>query len=266
VNPDFVNPWELEYVPDPTLDLAVTGEAEPSKKEANASTLYREQWEKQSIADGVGLGDAWMNRRFVVADTPAARELAEKQAVAADSKPAFFPAVIAAPELESWENWVPPEPKRDDEYPGFYKHPSGSWEQHEYDYYMQFYNRWVGYDEGTEPFAPAPTEKGFEAYRAEYGVEANARKVWQGAENERLKRNAEREAKKQAEEERKKAEEEGRAEPQPQLTQAKATKTAKARHQLASELYNVMSNREAMEERISESRRNRKESGVKYGF
>jgi len=47
---------------------------------------------------------------------------------------------------------------------------------------------------------------------------------------------------------------------------AKMSGVARSRHQLATLLNEAYQNREALEERIAEGRRNRKEAGNKYGM
>jgi len=47
---------------------------------------------------------------------------------------------------------------------------------------------------------------------------------------------------------------------------SKLSGRAKSRHQLSSLLTEAYQNREALEDKIAEGRRNRKEAGNKYGF
>ncbi|KZO95731.1 hypothetical protein CALVIDRAFT_527863 [Calocera viscosa TUFC12733] len=249
---ETINAMGDVYKPETALESA------PDEDTEKRGNVHREQWEKQTVADGVGLEETSINR-----GTKAPAEVEE-----IDSKPHSFPAVIAAPELESWEDWMPPEPNQDDPYPGFYKHPSGSWEQYDRDYYIQFYNRWTGggSESVADPLGPAPKEKGFADYRTEHGIEANARKVWQEAEVERQKRNARREAKKLEEEERKKAEEDGRAQPAYQASKSKTSRIANTRHQLAGEIQRAMLMQQQIEENLSSGKLARRESKKKYGF
>jgi len=55
-------------------------------------------------------------------------------------------------------------------------------------------------------------------------------------------------------------------EPRMNIKGAKLGKMARGRHQLTTLLSEAYQNREALEERIAEGRRNRKEAGNKYGF
>jgi len=50
------------------------------------------------------------------------------------------------------------------------------------------------------------------------------------------------------------------------MTASKMSGIAKTRHQLATLLRDAYQNRDALEERIAEGKRNRKEAGNKYGF
>jgi len=55
-------------------------------------------------------------------------------------------------------------------------------------------------------------------------------------------------------------------EPKMNIKGAKLGKVARGRHQLTTLLAEAYQNREALEDRIAEGRRNRKEAGNKYGF
>lgn len=54
--------------------------------------------------------------------------------------------------------------------------------------------------------------------------------------------------------------------PNMKITASKQSKIARTRHQLGTMLMEAYQNREALEEKIAEGRRNRKESALKYGF
>jgi len=55
------------------------------------------------------------------------------------------------------------------------------------------------------------------------------------------------------------------AQPKMKITAAKMSGVARSRHQLATMLKEAYDNREALEEKIAEGKRNRKEAGNKYG-
>jgi len=52
----------------------------------------------------------------------------------------------------------------------------------------------------------------------------------------------------------------------PRMKVQKATGLARTRHQLSTLLTEAYENREALEEKIAQGKRNRKEAGTKYGF
>ncbi|KDN49363.1 hypothetical protein RSAG8_02065, partial [Rhizoctonia solani AG-8 WAC10335] len=52
----------------------------------------------------------------------------------------------------------------------------------------------------------------------------------------------------------------------PRMKVQKSTGLARSRHQLSTLLTEAYANREALEEKIAQSKRNRKEAGSKYGF
>jgi len=54
--------------------------------------------------------------------------------------------------------------------------------------------------------------------------------------------------------------------PRMNIKAAKAGSVARTRHQLSTLLTDAYENREALEERIAQGKRNRKEAGNKYGF
>jgi hypothetical protein len=50
-----------------------------------------------------------------------------------------LPSLSSAPEVPTFEI---PEPKIDDEYPGYYQLPSGVWAAHDPEYYNKFVQKW----------------------------------------------------------------------------------------------------------------------------
>jgi proline-rich protein PRCC len=86
--------------------------------------------------------------------------------------------VSSAPKIE---DFVPPEPTPNDEYPGYYKLPTGTWAAYDPDYYQSFYKKWQkeynNYVRALEKGA-----KGFEQYDEEEASEVDA-----AAEMERAK-------------------------------------------------------------------------------
>ncbi|KAI0302173.1 mitotic checkpoint regulator, MAD2B-interacting-domain-containing protein [Russula brevipes] len=163
-------------------------------------------------------------------------------------------SISSAPQID---DYTPPEPKPDDPYPGYYQLPSGTWVAHDPTYYQQFYDKWkTDYD--REVRALEKKVKGFEDADADDTQEINALREMEKAKKEIQER------------EEKKALTQGTggepAAPKMNIKGSKVSKGARKRGQLASLLVEAYQNREALEEKIAEGRRNRKEAGNKYGF
>lgn len=154
--------------------------------------------------------------------------------------------------------------------------PSGSWAAYEPNYYKKFYDRWKReYDSHVRALEKG-IEKGFEAVEREGAQEVNAAEEMERAKVEIQER-----------EERKALTAGGDAAPaapkmnikvnalltlfisedaHDMLQGAGLSGRARTRHQLSSLLTEAYQNREALEERIAQGRRNRKEAGNKYGL
>jgi proline-rich protein PRCC len=163
------------------------------------------------------------------------------------------PTVSSAPQIE---DFTPPEPKADDPYPGYYQLPSGTWAAHDPAYYQAHYTKWKrAYDAHVRALERGA--KGFEAYDAERAQEVDG-------EAERARARVE----VQEREERKALTTGAQGEPaapRMNVQGAKLGKQARSRHQLTTLLTEAYSNREMLEERIAQGKRNRKEAGMKYG-
>ncbi|KAI0322192.1 mitotic checkpoint regulator, MAD2B-interacting-domain-containing protein [Amylostereum chailletii] len=165
-----------------------------------------------------------------------------------------LPKVSSAPKVE---DYVPPEPSPTDEYPGYYRLPSGSWAAYEPGYYQRFYTKWKAEYDAQVRALEKGLERGFEGADADETQEVNAHK-----EMERAKREIqEREEKKAL------TQDSGvPAAPKMNIKGSKLGKGARTRHQLTTLLADAYENRDALEAKIAEGRRNRKEAGNKYGF
>ncbi|KAI0362166.1 hypothetical protein OH77DRAFT_1416386 [Trametes cingulata] len=159
----------------------------------------------------------------------------------------------AAPQVE---DFVPPEPTPTDPYPGYYLLPSGQWAAYDPAYYKKFYDKWKReYDAHVRALEKGKI-KGFED--AEDAPEVNAL-----AEMEKAKKEI------QEREERKALTTAAAAVPEAPKMNIKGAALggrARTRHQLSTLLTEAYQNREALEEKIAQGRRNRKEAGNKYGF
>lgn len=162
------------------------------------------------------------------------------------------------------EDFVLPEPTPTDPYPGYYLLPSGSWAPYDTVYYKTFYDKWTKEYNAHVRALEKGSVRGFEAYDAAQGGEAT-QEVDMNEEMERARKEIkEREDKKALTGG---AAKEGQiAEPKMNIKGAKLGKVAKGRHQLTTLLAEAYQNREALEDRIAEGRRNRKEAGNKYGM
>ncbi|TFK29973.1 hypothetical protein FA15DRAFT_190574 [Coprinopsis marcescibilis] len=168
---------------------------------------------------------------------------------------ASIPSMSAAPSLPEFK---PPEPSPYDPYPGYYQLPSGAWAQYDTEYFARFTKKWKKeYDNHVRALEKG-VERGFEGMN-----DAGVQEVDPALEMEKAKKEIK-------EREERKALTAGAgagpAAPKMKITAAKMSGVARSRHQLATLLKDAYENKEALEEKIAEGRRNRKEAGNKYGF
>ncbi|KAL4265205.1 Proline-rich protein PRCC [Pleurotus pulmonarius] len=163
-------------------------------------------------------------------------------------------SITSAPEVVEFK---PPTPTPQDPYPGYYLLPSGAWAAYDPDYYNVFLKKWKKeYDDQVRALEKGAI-KGFE------GSEESAEEVNMVKEMEKARKEIqERESRKAVT-----TDATGEpAKPRMNIDPAKQSGRAKSRHQLSSLLTDAYQNRAALEEKIAEGRRNRKEAGNKYGF
>ncbi|KAK1236525.1 hypothetical protein PQX77_000218 [Marasmius sp. AFHP31] len=161
----------------------------------------------------------------------------------------------AAPEVPTFEV---PEPSVHDPYPGYYQLPSGQWVAHDPQYYEKFRKKWEADYNAHVRALEKGSAKGFEGYERGSVDDVDGAKEMERAKRE-VKELEERKAiTKVAQGE--------PAQPNMKLNASKMSGIARSRHQLATMLNEAYMNREALEEKIAEGRRNRKEAGNKYGF
>ncbi|KAI0054125.1 hypothetical protein FA95DRAFT_1551932 [Auriscalpium vulgare] len=163
-----------------------------------------------------------------------------------------LPKVSSAPKVEEF---VPPEPTTADAYPGYYQLPSGTWAAHEPAYYKKFYDKWQAEYDAQVRALEKGMEKGFEGADDEDTQEINALREREKAKLEVHER-----------EERKALTMGAAGEPAAPRMNIKGGKGARVRGQLSALLAEAYQNREVLEQKIAEGRRNRKEAGNKYGF
>ncbi|KAH8107112.1 mitotic checkpoint regulator, MAD2B-interacting-domain-containing protein [Cristinia sonorae] len=167
-----------------------------------------------------------------------------------------LPTISSAPKVEEF---TPPEPTPNDPYPGYYQLPSGSWALYDTTYYKKFYDKWTKeYNDHVRALEKG-IEKGFEGAEKEGATqEVNAQKEMEKAKVEIQDR------------EEKKSLTSGAgapaAAPKMNIKGAALSGRARTRHQLSTLLSEAYANREELEEKIAQGRKNRKEAGNKYGF
>ncbi|KAF7363471.1 hypothetical protein MSAN_01002900 [Mycena sanguinolenta] len=172
--------------------------------------------------------------------------------VASTSSPV---TVSSAPVIPKFE---PPEPTPNDPYPGYYTLPSGAWAAYDPAYYAKFTQKWQAeYDAHVRALEKGKV-KGFEGLDTAAVEEVDAMKEMEKAKLEMQERESRKAVTKGADG--------APAAPNIKLTASKQSGIARSRHQLATMLHQAYANREALEEKIAEGKRNRKEAGNKYGF
>ncbi|KAJ4487913.1 mitotic checkpoint regulator, MAD2B-interacting-domain-containing protein [Lentinula aciculospora] len=180
-----------------------------------------------------------------------------KYPVASTTIPSSTPSVSvsSAPDITSF---TVPEPSMSDPYPGYYQLPSGEWKQHDLEYYEKFRKRWEkAYNDHVRALEKGAV-KGFEGYDRHEMADIDAAKEMERAKIEIKEREERKAVSKNSGDE--------PAKPKMNITAAKLSGRARSRHQLATLLNEAYENRDALEEKIAEGRRNRKEAGNKYGF
>lgn len=167
--------------------------------------------------------------------------------------PTLLPSISSAPKIEEF---VPPEPTPQDEYPGYYRLPSGKWAAYDSEYYQKFYKKWqADYDKYVRDLEKGKI-KGFEDLDEESAAGVDAMEEMAKA-REEIQVKEERKALTQAKDQ--------TAGPRMSIKGAALSGRARSRGQLATLLTEAYQNREAYEDRIAQGRRNRKEAGNKYG-
>lgn len=166
----------------------------------------------------------------------------------------MVPSLSSAPQIDEF---TPPEPTPQDPYPGYYLLPSGKYAAYDAEYYQTFYKKWkTDYDKYVRDLEKGKI-KGFEGLDEDKAMGVNAMEEMEKA-RAGIQELEQRKALTQGEDEPKA--------PKMNIKGAALSGRAKSRHQLSTLLTEAYQNREALEERIAQGRRNRKEAGNKYGF
>ncbi|KAK0210784.1 mitotic checkpoint regulator, MAD2B-interacting-domain-containing protein [Desarmillaria ectypa] len=161
-------------------------------------------------------------------------------------------SISSAPAIPTFE---PPEPTMNDEYPGYYQLPSGVWKAYEPEYYANVLKRWQKEYNDQVRALEKGVAKGFKGMDKEGMEDVDAKKEMDRAKKEIKEREERKAITKGA----------GGAPEKPKMTinASKLSGIARSRHQLSTMLKEAYENREALEEKIAEGRRNRKEAGNK---
>ncbi|CCM02416.1 uncharacterized protein FIBRA_04514 [Fibroporia radiculosa] len=238
----------------------------PSLAKGKANVSVEEQNERPTriipsatpALDFFSLGSSSSATVLPSAGTPATslqvRLPAPPVASSSASTTTVLPGISSAPKVD---DFVPPDPTPQDPYPGYYLLPSGSWAAYDPEYYHKFYDKWKREYDAHVRALEKGTAKGFEAVDTEGAQEFNALREMEKAKIEIQER-----------EERKALTTAGAdvsAAPKMNVKGAALGGRARTRHQLATLLTEAYQNRESLEEKIAQGRRNRKEAGNKYG-
>ncbi|KAJ4474521.1 mitotic checkpoint regulator, MAD2B-interacting-domain-containing protein [Lentinula lateritia] len=196
---------------------------------------------------------------FGLASTSSSSSSISKSSVPSSSSISSAPfasiTVSSAPDIPTFSV---PEPSMNDPYPGYYQLPSGEWKQHDLEYYEKFRKRWEkSYNDHVRALEKGAV-KGFEGYDRHEMADVDAAKEMERAKIEIKEREERKAVSKNPGGE--------LAKPKMNITAAKLSGRARSRHQLATLLNEAYENRDALEEKIAEGRRNRKEAGNKYGM
>ncbi|ORY27333.1 mitotic checkpoint regulator, MAD2B-interacting-domain-containing protein [Naematelia encephala] len=164
-------------------------------------------------------------------------------------KPPSSISITSAPAVS---DYVPPPPTATDPYPGYYQLPSGQWAAYDPEYYLSFFPAESGSAEQTEDGRVGRHWDEFNSKGADM-VEIDVGKDLEEArkEEERQKRLV-------------KPGMPGDEYEYKPLGQIKGV--AAQRHQLTSLLHNAYSQREELEDRIAQNKKNMRLAGQKYGF
>ncbi|KAI0670335.1 mitotic checkpoint regulator, MAD2B-interacting-domain-containing protein [Trametes maxima] len=223
------------------------GKANVSVEEKLSAPLARPSVSAAPLVDFFSLGSTSKS----TTQTSTSKPPSVSSAPPMSATPAL-PVPSAAPQID---DFAPPEPTPTDPYPGYYLLPSGQWAAYDPGYYKKFYDKWKReYDAHVRALEKGKV-KGFED-ADDIAAEVNAQEEMEKAKKEI-----------QELEERKALTTAAAAVPEAPKMNVKGAALggrARTRHQLSTLLTEAYQNREALEERIAQGRRNRKEAGNKY--
>jgi len=215
------------------------------KGKANISLDSDQKAPSASIVDFFSLGSSSSTTRLTPSLAPSL------------STTSSAPSTSSAPAIPTFR---PPSPTLDDPYPGYYQLPSGAYTPYDADFYASYVRKWqADYDKQIRALEKAqynPTMEGMQDVDMAVEMEKARREIQEHEERKALTtgkitgKNAEGEPEM----------------PKMNVKGAKLGAVARTRHQLTTLLTDAYLNREALEEKIAQARRNRKEAGNKYGM
>ncbi|KAG6371852.1 mitotic checkpoint regulator, MAD2B-interacting-domain-containing protein [Boletus reticuloceps] len=191
--------------------------------------------------------------------TPSTSSASTTTSAPSASAPASVSSSFTVSSAPAISTFRPPSPTLDDAYPGYYQLPSGAYAPYDADYYASYAKKWkADYDKHIRALE-----------KSQYQPETDgAQDVDMAAEMEKARREIkEREDRKALTMGMTGQNDNGEpAMPRMNVKGAKLGTVARSRHQLSTLLTEAYLNRESLEEKIAQGRRNRKEAGMKYGF
>lgn len=150
-------------------------------------------------------------------------------------------------------DFVPPEPKATDPYPGYYQLPSGQWAAYDPAYYAQFF---------------PPTDSASDALRTEHRAKADRLGNWKELDDGRAaiaEFDVGATIAKTREEQAKQPQKVGQTYTEQYKAVGQHKGLANERHQLTSLLHSAFSQREELEERIRQNKKAKQNAQRQYG-
>ncbi|KAJ9104511.1 hypothetical protein QFC21_002007 [Naganishia friedmannii] len=256
----------LDMLPPPKRALPVPRPATASKLSGSASvgtlqprTVKPQPTEPPAQADETEPSAEIELDPFGLAATPST-SIPSARASSSAAAPPIPTTISSAPAITEY---TPPAPTAQDPYPGYYPLPSGAWAAYEPQYYASFFPT-------SQSSSSASHAAAAESARL---VEAGAMgRQWSGVQDEEAGA-VHVDVRKGMEEARKEQDDLKRitaptlyAEENTYKSVGKTLGKAGQRHQLSALLKDAHANRQALEERIAQNKRTKKESGGRYGF
>ncbi|KAL4077070.1 mitotic checkpoint regulator, MAD2B-interacting-domain-containing protein [Scleroderma yunnanense] len=213
------------------------------KGKANTSLDSDQKTSSAPVVDFFSLGSASSSTKPTSSSAP--------------SLPTISSAPSTAPSIPTFR---PPSPTLDDPYPGYYQLPSGAYAPYDADYYATYARKWQAeYDKQIRDLEKSqynPVTEGMQDVDMAAEMEKARREIQEREERKALTAGKATGVNADGEPEM----------PKMNVKGAKLGSVARSRHQLTTLLTDAYLNREVLEDKIAQARRNRKEAGNKYGM